>query len=105
MNNQNQRKFTKKNIVILFPVYFPVIHYILPLKRKLEIIMDAMTERIYNHLKSFVEENGFSKSIKQISKDLNIPEHEVQESFDKLQQFGRIRIITTSQQTNIEFCE
>lgn len=67
--------------------------------------MDAMTERIYNHLKSFVEENGYFKTVKQISKDLNIPEHEVQESFDKLQQSGRIRIITTPQQTNIEFCE
>lgn len=67
--------------------------------------MDATTERMYNHLKSFVEENGYSQTVKQISKDLNIPEHEVQESFDKLQQSGRIRIITTPQQTNIEFCE
>lgn len=67
--------------------------------------MDATTERIYNHLKSFVKENEYSQTVKQISKGLNIPEHEAQESFDNLQQSGRIKIAATPQQANIEFCE
>lgn len=42
-------------------------------------------EKVYNYLKSFMEEKGYPQSNPQMSRGLNIPEHEVKEVFDKLQ--------------------
>ena len=62
-------------------------------------------EKIYNYLKSFMEEKGYPQSISQMSKDLNVPEHEVKEAMDKLQESGRIKITTVPKKVTIEFCD
>ena len=61
--------------------------------------------KVYNYLKSFMEEKGYPQSIPQIFRGLNIPEHEVKEAIDKLQQSGRIKITTVPKKVTIEFCD
>ena len=62
-------------------------------------------EKIYNYLKSFMEEKGYPQTSKQMANDLNIPEHEVEEAIDKLQESGRIKITTVPKKVTIEFCD
>ena len=62
-------------------------------------------EKVYNNLKSFMVEKGYPQSIPQMSRGLNIPEHEVKEAFDKLQQSGKIKITTVPRKVTIEFCD
>ena len=62
-------------------------------------------EKVYNYLKSFMEEKGYPQSTPQMSRDLNIPEHEVKEAIDKLQESGRIKITTVPKKVTIEFCD
>ena len=52
-----------------------------------------------------MEEKGYPQSIPQIFRGLNIPEHEVKEAIDKLQQSGRIKITTVPKKVTIEFCD
>lgn len=60
-------------------------------------------EKIYNYLKSFMKENGYPQTISQIAKELNIPEHETKETFEKLRESGRIKITDIPRKTTIEF--
>lgn len=62
-------------------------------------------EKVYNYLKSFMEEKGYPQSIPQMSRGLNIPEHEVKEAIDKLQESGKIKITTVPKKVTIEFCD
>lgn len=62
-------------------------------------------EKVYNQLKSFTEESGYPQTVSQISQTLNIPEHEVKEAIEKLQQSGRIKITDIPRKTTIEFCD
>jgi|MucameStandDraft_1065616.scaffolds.fasta_scaffold18911_4 SOS-response transcriptional repressor LexA len=62
-------------------------------------------EKIYNYLKSFMKENGYPQTSKQMASDLNIPEHEIKEAIEKLQESGRIKITDIPRKTTIEFCD
>ena len=52
-----------------------------------------------------MEEKGYPQTSKQMANDLNIPEHEVEEAIDKLQESGRIKITTVPKKVTIEFCD
>lgn len=62
-------------------------------------------EKVYDYLKSCMEEKGYPPTIKQISSDLNLKEHEVQEAFKQLKESGRVKITDIPRKTTIEFVE
>ena len=64
--------------------------------------MDS-TDKVYNYMKSFMEENGFSQTAREIAMELGILENDVKAAMDKLKEAGRIIITEIPRKTTIEF--
>ena len=62
-------------------------------------------EKVYNHMKSYMEEKGFPPTISQMAKELNIKKYEAEEAFEKLKESGRIKITDIPRKTTIEFVD
>ena len=54
-------------------------------------------------MKSFMEENGFSQTAREIAMELGILENDVKAAMDKLKEAGRIIITEIPRKTTIEF--
>ena len=61
------------------------------------------TDKVYNYMKSFMEENGFSQTAREIAMELGILENDVKAAMDKLKEAGRIIITEIPRKTTIEF--
>ena len=61
------------------------------------------TDKVYNYMKSFMEENGFHQTVKGIAKELGILEKEVETAIDKLKESGKVIITGIPRKTTIEF--
>ena len=62
-----------------------------------------ITEKVYNFMKDSKDKNGFVPTVKQMARELNIPEHEVDSEIEQLKQSGRIKITDIPRKTTIEF--
>ncbi|MCI8326515.1 MAG: hypothetical protein HFI37_01915 [Lachnospiraceae bacterium] len=49
-------------------------------------------EKVYEHIKSFMEEHGFPPTTKQIADSLKMVEKEVKSALDELEKAGRLMI-------------
>lgn len=62
-------------------------------------------EKVYNYIKSYMEEKGYPPTIKQVADALNLKEYEAQEAFDQLKESGRIKITDIPRKTTMEFAD
>ena len=70
-------------------------------KKKEGGVMDY-TDKVYNYMKSFMEENGFNQTVKGIAKELGILEKEVETAINKLKEAGKVIISDIPRKTTIE---
>lgn len=62
-----------------------------------------ITEKVYNHMKSFMEEHGFLPTIKQTAETLHYKDYEVKEAVEKLEETGKIKITRVPPKNTVEF--
>ena len=64
-----------------------------------------ITDKVYNIMKSSMIKKGFSPSVSQIARELNIAEHEANAAIEQLKESGGIRITDIPRKTTIEFVD
>ena len=62
-------------------------------------------EKVYNYMKSYIEEKGFPPTMQQTAEALNIKRYEAEEAFERLKESGRIKITDIPRKTTIEFVD
>ena len=62
-------------------------------------------EKVYNHMKSYMEEKGFPPTIHQVAEALGVERHEAQEAYEQLEKSGRIKVTDIPRKSTIEFIE
>ena len=72
--------------------------------KKEGICMDNL-EKVYNHMKSYMEEKGFPPTIHQIAETLNIKKYEAEEAFEQLEKSGRIKVRRIPSKAEITFLD
>lgn len=67
--------------------------------------IEETAQKVYDHMKSFMDKNGFTPTVKQISDELHMMEHEVKAAMDKLRQSDKIVIVEEPRKTTIKIKE
>ncbi len=65
--------------------------------------IEEIPQKVYDHMKSFMDKHGITPTVKQISEELHLMEHEVKEAIDKLHKSDRIVITKEPEKTTIKF--
>jgi DNA-directed RNA polymerase specialized sigma subunit len=64
--------------------------------------IEETAQKVYDHVKCFMDKHGFTPTVNQISDELHMMEHEVRAAINKLQQSDKIVIIEEPRKTTIK---
>ena len=67
--------------------------------------MDNITSKVYNHMKSVSDQNGFAPTLRQTADQMNIKVSEVEGAINKMQQLGKIVVTEIPAKSIIEFVD
>ncbi len=67
--------------------------------------MDHITQKVYTHMKSTYDQNGFAPTVRQTAERLQLEDREVEDAIRKLEQLGRIVITDIPAKSIIEFVD
>lgn len=65
--------------------------------------MDNITLKVYNHMKSLSDQNGYAPTVRQTADQLNLKISEVEGAINKMQQLGKIVVTDIPAKSIIEF--
>lgn len=65
--------------------------------------IEEIPQKVYEHMKSFMDKHGITPTVRQISEELHLMEHEVKEALDKLHKSDKIVITKEPDKTTIKF--
>ena len=74
-------------------------------QKKEGIFMDNITSKVYNHMKSLSDQNGFTPTIRQTADQLSLKAGEVEGAINKMQQLGKIVVTEIPAKSIIEFVD
>lgn len=64
-----------------------------------------ITEKIYSHMKSERDKNGFVPTVNQLAEEFNVPDHEIRSAIEQLEKAGRIKVTSVPSEVKIEFVD
>lgn len=64
--------------------------------------IEETAQKVYDHMKCFMDKHGFTPTVNQISDELHMMEHEVKAAINKLHQSDKIVIIEEPRKTTIK---
>lgn len=67
--------------------------------------MDNITAKVYNHMKSVSDQNGFAPTVRQTADQLNLKTSEVEGAINRMQQLGKVVITDIPAKSIIEFVD
>lgn len=67
--------------------------------------MDDITSKVYNHMKSLSDQDGFVPTVRQTADQLNLKDDEVEVAINKMQQLGKIVVTEIPAKSIIEFVD
>lgn len=67
--------------------------------------MDNITSKVYNHMKSLSDQNGFVPTVRQTADQMNLKTSEVESAINKMQQLGKIVVTDIPAKSIIEFVD
>ncbi len=67
--------------------------------------MDHITSKVYNHMKSLADQNGFLPTIRQTAEQLELQIHEVESAIGELQKEGKVVITDIPAKSIIELAD
>lgn len=65
--------------------------------------MDNITLKVYNHMKSLSDQNGYAPTVRQTADQLNLKISDVEGAINKMQQLGKIVVTDIPAKSIIEF--
>lgn len=65
--------------------------------------MDAITSKVYHHMKLLSDQNGFVPTVRQTAEQLKLNTSEVECAIHKMQQLGKIVVTEVPAKSIIEF--
>lgn len=74
-------------------------------QKKEGIFMDNITSKVYNHMKTLSDQNGFAPILRQTADQMNLKVDEVEGAIDKMQQLGKIVVTEIPAKSIIEFVD
>ena len=67
--------------------------------------IDHIIQKVYNHMKSLQDQNGFLPTIRQTADQLNVKINEVEGAINELQRMGKIVVTDIPAKSIIEFVD
>lgn len=67
--------------------------------------MQDITQKVYTHMKSLSDQNGFAPTVRQTAEQLNLEIHDVEAAVNELQQLGKIVITDIPAKSIIEIAQ
>ncbi|MCI9124930.1 MAG: hypothetical protein HFH35_12850 [Eubacterium sp.] len=67
--------------------------------------METITQKVYDHMKSLSDQNGFAPTVRQTADQLNLKVHEVESAISKMQQLGKVVVTEIPAKSIIEFVD